>query len=166
MPVRTKTKTSAIIAASAFSALLTSAISAQEGPTPEQQAVMATENRQAVFKLLGVNIGPIVGMARGEVPFDAALAERNAGRIAALAPMIPELFAAMDTREYDVTTEALPVIWDDPEGFAEKAAELQEAAKTFAGLAASGDQATTLGGLRSLGGACGNCHDSYRVDDD
>ena len=154
-----------IFVATALSLLLATSASAEEGPTPEQQAAAATENRQAVFKLLGVNIGPIVGMARG-APFDAAIAERNATRIAALAPMIPELFAAMDTRAFDVDTEALPVIWENPDDFAAKAAALQEAATAFAATAAGGDQAATLGGLRNLGGACGNCHDSYRVDDE
>lgn len=161
MPGRTT-----IIAASAICVLLTTVAFAQEGPTPAEQAAMATENRQAVFKLLGVNMGPIVGMARGAVPFDAALAERNAKRIAVLATMIPERFAAMDTREFDVETEALPVIWENPDDFAAKAKALEDAANTFAGLAAGGDQATTLGGLRAFGGACGNCHDSYRVDDE
>ena len=154
-----------IIAATALSLALATSISAEEGPTPEQQAATATENRQAVFKLLGVNIGPIVGMARG-APFDAAVAERNATRMAALAPMIPELFAAMDTRSFDVDTEALPAIWENPDDFAAKAAALQEAATAFAATAAGGDQAATLGGLRNLGGTCGNCHDSYRVDDE
>lgn len=154
------------IAASALCVLFTATASAQDGPTPAQQAETATENRQAVFKLLGVNMGPIVGMARGSVPFDAAVAERNAKRIAVLATMIPERFAAMDTREFDVTTEALPVIWENPDDFASKAKALEDAASTFAGLAASGDQATTLGGLRAFGGTCGNCHDTYRVDDD
>ena len=154
-----------ILFTTVLSLLLASSVSAEEGPTPEQQAAMATENRQAVFKLLGVNIGPIVGMARG-APFDAAIAERNATRIATLAPMIPELFAAMDTRGFDVETEALPVIWENPDDFAAKAAALQEAATAFAATAAGGDQAATLGGLRDLGGACGNCHDSYRVDDE
>ena len=149
-----------------LSLLLTTGITAQEGPTPEQRAAMATENRQAVFKLLGVHMGPIVGMARGSVEFDAALAERNARRIAMLAPMIPELVAAMDTRPYDVETEALPEIWDNMDDFSDKASALEDAANTFAGLAATGDQAATLGGLRAFGGTCGNCHDSYRVDDD
>ncbi len=161
MPLRTT-----IIAASMFCVLLATAISAEEGPTPEQRAVTATENRQAVFKLLGVNMGPIVGMARGSVPFDAEVAERNARRIAMLSTMIPERFAAMDTRGFDVTTEALPIIWDNPDDFAEKAKALHDAAITFAELAATGEQATTLGGLRAFGGACGNCHDTYRVDDD
>ena len=156
---------SRMIAAAALSLLLATSATAGEGPTPEQQAATATENRQAVFKLLGVNIGPIVGMARG-APFDAAVAERNATRMAALAPMIPELFAAMDTRSFDVDTEALPAIWENPDDFAAKAAALQEAATAFAATAAGGDQAATLGGLRNLGGTCGNCHDSYRVDDE
>jgi cytochrome c556 len=139
---------------------------AEEAPTPEQQAAAATSTRQAVFKLLYFNLGPIVGMARGEVEFDAAIAERNARRIAAIAPMIPDVFGAMDTREFDVTTQALPVIWDDMAEFSDKAAALVEAAGIFADTAAGGDQAATLGGLRSLGGACGNCHDTFRVDDD
>ncbi len=139
---------------------------AEEAPSPEERAEDATATRQAVFKLLAFNIGPIVGMARGMVEFDAAIAERNARRIAALAPMIPELIGAMDTREFDVETEALPVAWEQPDELAEKAEELVAAANTIANTAASGDQAATLGGLRALGGACGNCHDTFRVDDD
>ncbi|MCH8141488.1 MAG: FHA domain-containing protein [Proteobacteria bacterium] len=95
-----------------------------------------------------------------------AIAERNARRIAMLATMIPERLGAMDTREFDVETEALPLIWDNLDEIANKAQNLVEAANTFADIAAGGDQQATLGGLRSLGGACGSCHDTFRVDDD
>jgi len=148
---------------SAFCVLFATAVAAEEAPSADQQAATATANRQAVFKLLGVSMGPIIGMARG-APFDAAVAERSARRIAVLATMIPERFTAMDTRKFTVPTEALPVIWEQPDDFAQKAKALEDAANTFAGLAAGGDKATTLGGLRALGGTCGNCHDSYRVD--
>ena len=149
-----------------FGSAVAAAAGAQEAPTPQEQAEDATATRQAVFKLLRFNIGPIVGMARGEMEFDAAIAERNARRIAALAPMITEVLGAMDTREFDVETEALPVVWEKPDELAEKMQALIEAANTFADTAAGGDQAATLGGLRALGGACGNCHDVFRVDDD
>lgn len=148
-------------------AAVTLAVSVQaqdDEPTPEELAQSATETRQAVFKLLAFNMGPIGGMARGQVEFDAALAERNARRIAALAPMIPELFAARDTRDFDVETEALPVIWDNMDEFQEKAATLEEAALTFAETASGGDRAQVLGGLRAFGATCGNCHDDFRVD--
>lgn len=138
--------------------------SAQEAPTPEQQAASATATRQAVFKLLAFNMAPINGMARNTVEFDAALAERNALRVAALAPMIPELFAANDTRNFSVSTEALPIIWDNLDDFRAKAAALEEAANTFAALAAGGDRNATIAGIRAFGSTCGNCHREYRVD--
>ena len=139
--------------------------SAQDGPTPAQRAAGAAETRQSVFKLLLFNLLPIAGMAQG-APFDAELAEKNAYNIAALAPMIPDLFTAMDTRDFDVETEALDVIWEDSVGFAEKAQALLEGANAFAEVAAGGDMAATLGAFRGLGGSCGNCHDDFRVDND
>jgi cytochrome c556 len=96
--------------------------------------------------------------------FDAAIAERNAVRIAALAPMIPELFAARDTREFVVETEALPLIWDSMEEFNQKAVNLANAANTFAEIARGGDQAATIAAVRAFGGTCGNCHETFRVD--
>ena len=139
--------------------------SAQDAPSPEQQAAAAADTRQALFKLLRHNLGPLAGMARG-APFDAAVAERNALRIAALAPMIPELLTP-DTRGFDVVTEALDLIWEGNLGDIEvKAQALVDAATNFAGIAAGGDMGATLGAFRSLGGACANCHDTYRVDND
>jgi cytochrome c556 len=136
----------------------------QQEPTPAQLATNATETRQAVFKLLSYNMGTISGMARGTVEFDSTIAERNANRISALAPMIPELFAARDTRSFSVETEALPIIWERMEEFREKAANLETAANTFAQTARDGDRNATIAAVRAFGGACGNCHEAFRVD--
>ncbi|MEX1198978.1 MAG: cytochrome c [Pseudohongiellaceae bacterium] len=139
---------------------------AQDGPSPQQQAIAATETRQAVFKLLGFHMGPIGAMARGDREFDAELAERNARRIAELAPMIPDVVAAMDTRDFDVETEALPRIWDNMDAFEQAAADLEEGANQFAETAAGGDRMEVIGAVRAFGSNCGNCHDDFRVDDD
>lgn len=139
--------------------------SAQDEPTPEQMAAGAAADRQAVFKLLRFNIGPILGMTQG-APFDAELAERNGRRIAAIAPMIPDVFGAMDTRGYDIETEALDLIWDNLDDIQVKAKALIDAANEFSDVASGGDMAATLGAVRTLGGACGNCHETYRADDD
>lgn len=139
-------------------------VSAQSGPTPEQVAAAAADTRQALFKMLVFNLGPIVGMARG-APFDAEIAERNARRIAAMAPMITEVLA-QDTRGFDVETEALDLIWDNMDDIAVKAQALIDNANAFADAAATGDQAATMGAFRAFGGSCGNCHDTYRVDND
>lgn len=153
-----------VSALTVLSSSLLFSISAQDAPpTPEQVAAAAADTRQSLFKILRFNLGPIAGMARG-APFDAAIAERNARRIAALAPMIPEVLA-QDTRGFDLETEALDVIWEDNlDDIAVKAQALIDAANTFAGIAAGGDPAATIGAFRALGGACANCHDTYRVD--
>lgn len=144
--------------------IIFTAAAQQEAPTPEQLAVSSTETRQAVFKLLSFNMGTISAMARGTVEFDATIAERNANRIAELAPMIPELFAARDTRGFSVETEALPIIWDRMDEFNEKASNLVAAANTFAEIARAGDKNATVAAVRAFGGACGNCHDTFRED--
>lgn len=158
-----KRSTILVTALTLFGSGLLITVSAQDAPTPEQVAAAAADTRQSVFKLLRHNLGPIAGMARGE-PFDAAIAERNARRIAALAPMIPELLTP-DTRGFDVETEALDLIWEgNLDDIGVKAQALVDAANSFADVAAGGDMAATLGAFRSLGGACANCHDTYRVD--
>lgn len=79
--------------------------------------------------------------------------------------MIPEVLAA-DTRGFDLETEALDLIWDNQDDIAVKAQALIDNATAFADAAATGDMAATLGAFRAFGGSCGNCHDTYRVDND
>jgi len=141
------------------------AMAQQQPPTPEELAQNAAEVRQSVFKLLGANMGPIGAMARGSIPFDAALAQKNSKRIAQLAAMIVDTFET-DTREQDVETLALDKIWDNKEDFSRHAQDLVEKANIFSQAAESGDQAATMKELRPMGGACGNCHDNYRLDVD
>ncbi len=148
----------------ASTGILLTASAQETPPTPEEQAASATVTRQGLFKLLGYNMGAIGGMARGTVEFDAAVAERNANRIAMLAPMIPELLFANDTRAFNVTTEALPIIWDEKAQFEEKAANLIAAAETFAAVARGGDQRAITAAIRPFGATCGNCHETFRVD--
>ncbi len=151
----------AILAASTAAVMNVNAQGRQQ--TPEEQAASAVTTRKAVMRLLSFNNGPINGMARGQVAFDAAVAERNALRVASLASMIVEVFGAMDTRAYDVSTTALPAVWDNSEEFAQKAEAMIQAANTFAAIAARGDQTETIAAIREFGGNCGSCHDSFRV---
>jgi cytochrome c556 len=135
-----------------------------QGRTPEEQAQRAVDTRKSVLRLFSFNNAAISGMARGTVPFDAAIAERNARRIAALAPMLVETFAAMDTRPYNVDTEALPVIWDNFGEFEAKTQALIDGANKFADIAARGNQQEIIGAVREFGSNCGSCHDMFRED--
>ncbi len=60
-------------------------------------------------------------------------------------------------------SEALPVIWEEPDEFAGAIAMVQEASAAFVAAAESGDAEKIGGAFRELGGACRGCHDRYRV---
>jgi cytochrome c556 len=60
-------------------------------------------------------------------------------------------------------SEALPVIWEEPDEFAAAIAKVQEASAAFVVAAESGDSEAIGGAFRNLGGACRGCHDRFRV---
>ncbi len=133
--------------------------------SPAEQAAAAVDQRKSLFKTIRYNLVPIAGMAQG-APFNAEVAERNARRIAVMATMIPEMLA-VDTSDFDnIETTALDSIWDNQDDIAVKAQALIDNANAFADAASTGEMAATLGAFRAFGGSCGNCHDTYRVDND
>jgi cytochrome c556 len=129
-----------------------------------EQAQKATETRQSVLKVVGWNIGPLGAMARGLVPYDADLVARNAQRIAWMASMIPDAFRA-DTRAHAVSTEALPVIWENYARFEELAGNAQASAEKLAQIAAGGDEAAGKQAIGALIDSCRACHDDFRLKD-
>ena len=113
------------------------------------------------MKVVVAYFGPIVGMARGDLEFDAATVERNAHKIYELAGMAPDMFRR-DTREFDVNTEALDAVWSEHEDFLQKMTDMKVAAKALEGAAAEGaDEA--MKAFQQLGGACKACHDDFRL---
>jgi cytochrome c556 len=142
--------------------VLTTGSIAQPMQTPEQQAQGVVDTRKSVVRLFNFNMAPINAMARGGA-FDAALVERNARRIAVLAPMLPEAVAAMDTRSFDVETTALPAIWDDFAAFEQRANDFAAAMNNLADVAAAGNQEETIRVAGSIGRThCGGCHEQFR----
>ncbi len=127
----------------------------------DERAQIATDTRQGLLKVVVSYFGPLVGMARGQIPFNAELVETNATKISTLVEMIPDVFRT-DTRGADVETEALDHIWDNMDDFAGKAATVAERATALAG-AASGGQDNFMQAFGATGGACKACHDEYRV---
>ena len=57
----------------------------------DERTEKAIEARQGLLLVMAQYFGPIVGMAKGQIPFDAAVIESNAGKIATLAPMLPDV---------------------------------------------------------------------------
>ncbi|MEX2367839.1 MAG: cytochrome c, partial [Pseudohongiellaceae bacterium] len=94
----------------------------------EEDAQNAVAQRQAVFKLLSFSNGPLGQMARGNMEFDLATAVEGSERVAMLAGLIPELFAADTSGMMGLETRAADTIWDNQADFAALAADLAEGA--------------------------------------
>ncbi len=142
--------------------LVTAMAIAQNRPNPDQAAA---GYRQALMTVIAGNLGPVAGMARDRVPYDAAVATKNVERVAVLSTMVTDAFArdtsAATTLEKN---EASPDIWKQKADFDKLANDIK--AKADAALAAvkGGDQAKAKAALGELGSACGTCHDKYRVE--
>jgi cytochrome c556 len=132
-------------------------------PSPEDAAKSQIETRQGLFKVVVATWGPVGGMMRNSVPFDAAQVSKAAARLAVLAPIAPELFVA-DTRKFtQFKSAALDGIWNSQADFKAKADDLAKAATELGAVAAKGDKVETLKAAAAVGKACGSCHDSYRA---
>jgi cytochrome c556 len=117
------------------------------------------KQRQAAMTLIGKYWGPTNAMAQGKAPYDAAVAQRNAGYLQALAQMPWDGFAE-STKDTQEKTRALPAIWSDPAKFKDAAERLQNAT---ARLAAAKDEGSFKAAAGEVGKSCGGCHESFRA---
>jgi len=143
-------------AALALAISLSVSISVLADATPED----AADYRQAVMTSLRGHIGAASMIARGLVEDDGHLVSHARG-LASGAKELGRLFpAGSNVGE----SEALPVIWEEPEAFAEAVAKAQEATAAFVTAAESGDQDAISEAFRNVGMSCRGCHDRYRVE--
>jgi cytochrome c556 len=124
----------------------------------------AVRARQGYFTMLGLEIGPLGAMAKGETDYDAAVAQGHADDLAALAAYgIGDLFLPGTSKEDRVgDTRALPAIWENTADFQAKAQDFAEAATALKAAAGQGREALAPA-VGKLGATCGACHDDYRA---
>lgn len=124
------------------------------------------EARQGFFALMGLNVGPLAAMAKGEAEYDADMAMMYAENLAALSAYNPTNLFAPGTSNADMPgeTRALPAIWENPEDLGAKYAAFVDATAELVAVAADGRAA--LGpALGKVGASCSACHDDYRAKD-
>lgn len=152
MKVRSILATSAVIVATAFGGVAI----AQDLPFPVQA-------RQGQFKMMGLNIGVIVSMARGETEYDAERAQAAADNLLALSSIDQSFHWPEGTDNMTlVGTRALPEIWDNLPDVIEKWGAFGAAAEGLAAAAGEGLDPMRAA-LGPVGNSCSACHDAYRA---
>jgi cytochrome c556 len=113
--------------------------------------------RSDLMRVVGKNIGVLGDMAGGKAPYDAAAAEAAK---AALVEAFGGVEAAfMEQGGEDPASEAKPEIWANWDDFLKKASAGADAAAAIDVASAESIGA----GMGALGGACKDCHTSYRI---
>lgn len=125
--------------------------------TPED----AIKYRQAVMNTMAGHVGAITLIVSGKVDHQAYLLS-HAEALAAAGEQLGQIFpAGTDTGK----TDALPLIWGEPDKF-QKAAEAGKAATAqLRDAVKSGDKAAINKSLKPVFDSCKGCHDRYRKED-
>lgn len=109
-----------------------------------------------LMKSFGGAAKTLGGMASGEVAFDAAAAEAAKAVLINGSADVAVKFAKAGS---DPASEAKPEIWTNWDDFVVKATALGTAATALDTASADGIKA----GMGAIGGACKDCHTTYRV---
>lgn len=144
-----------------FSVFTVSATSAPA--TSLKHAEKATELRQAVYALLGSNMKPLGAMAKGQIPMDAEMAEKNAKRIHQLSLMIAD-YNQTDTSMFKVKTESLNAIWTEQSKFADSIEKLTLASANLEKVSKTKDSKAIKQAIGEVGKSCGGCHKAFKAD--
>jgi cytochrome c556 len=129
----------------------------------ERHAQKATDLRQAVFTLLGANMGTLGGMAKGKISFDAKVIEQNATRINQISYMVSD-YTKIDTTAYKVKTGALDKVWSERDAYEQKITDLTTASAKLMEVSTSGDVKAIKSAIGGVGKTCGGCHDDFKKD--
>ena len=113
------------------------------------------ETRKANFK----QNGQILKAVRGQIAAgDWQGLAQGAQNIADWAEKMPEFFP-----ENTPSRGASPAIWENFDGFKNKAADNQKAALALKDAALSEDAEAVMAAANAVGGTCKSCHSSYKA---
>jgi len=117
------------------------------------------KQRQAVMTLQGKYFGPLVAVAQGKAPYNAAAVQRNAGFLDNLSRMAWDGF---DPSTRNEKSRALPAVYDNNAKFKEYTSRLENETSTLVTLSRGGDEAAVKAQIGAVGKVCGACHDDFR----
>jgi cytochrome c556 len=143
------------VAVSILAAVAMLATAATAQTSPNQQVAQ----RKGAMNLQGKYAGPLFAMARGAVPYDGRIVQRNADYLAILTQIPwddfqPNSFGIPNTR-------AKEAILKDPEKFKKLADGLAADIQKVATAARSGEQSAVKSAVQAMGRTCNSCHESF-----
>ena len=125
----------------------------------------AVKARKASMQLQAFNIGQLGAMAKGDMAFDAKVAQAAADNLVAIANMNGAAMwpqgSGADNPALKGMTRAKPEIWSTYPKIVEASKAFKVAAEQMAANAGTLDGVRAS--IRALGGSCGGCHKPFRL---
>ncbi len=142
--------------------LLGSMIAVTQGQADTGADAIAT--RQGFMKLVVWEAGPLFGMAKGDIAYDAEAAKTHAANLEALShyPYTGLFLTGTSKADRPGKTVAKPDIWQDRAKF-ETAFDDWQAAVAVLGDKVGNGQPALAAAVGELGKACGGCHKPFRA---
>ena len=131
------------------------ALTAYSQVKPEQ----LVKQRQSAMTLIAKYFGPLGGMLKGAVPYNADVVARNAAYLEVLSQMPWDGFAESTK---GVKSAALPAAFTDGAKFKQAQDQLRTAVGALNTAAKGGNEATVKAAIGDVGKACSACHDNFR----
>jgi cytochrome c556 len=120
--------------------------------------------RQSYYAMMGANFGPMIGMVKGEIPWQEDQMAAYADQLAALATL--DVMRGFVDGSDKGTTRAKPEIWQNTPDFQAKMDDLKKAANALQAVANQGtDRKAIAAEVVATGKACKACHDEYKAED-
>jgi cytochrome c556 len=118
------------------------------------------KQRQSAMTLQWKYFGPLLRMAKGQQPYDAAVAARYAGYLDVLTKLAWDGFPE-STKDVK-NTNALPAIWAEPAKFKQGQDRLHTAVAALVAASKGADEAAVKAAIGDVDKACGACHDNFK----
>ncbi len=128
---------------------------------PLEDAVKA---RRSYFQVVKFNAGPLFGMMKDKVPYDAKRAQMLADNLKLISQMKNGAMwpKGSDKVSLPGKTRALAAIWAADSDIGDKAGAFKKAIADLADAAGKGKDELVVK-VKALGGACSACHKKYRA---
>lgn len=130
-----------------------------QGAVAQVKPEVLVKQRQAKMVLQVKYFGPLVAMAQGKAPYNAAVVQRNAGFIDNLTRMS---WDGWDPSTKDVQSRTLPAVYQNKAKFDEYVSRLENEASKLVSVSKTGDEAAVKAQIGAVGKVCGGCHDDFR----
>jgi len=127
--------------------------------TAQVKPDVLVKQRQAAMTLQGKYLGPIGGMLKGNIPYNADVVARNATFLENLSRMPWDGF---DPSTSSVKSAAKAEIFKDMAKFKAAADALEAETAKLGAVARAKDEAGVRATFGNVAKACGNCHDTFR----